>query len=338
MMGRSALLAATNSAVAPPVFGARFSDPGTLPPNFLQSSCFSPSGSAIVIGAFDSLFGYQWSSSGFGARISSPASGFPGTPHALAFSPSGDRVAGAHRSTPFIAIWSWSASGFGPKFANPATLPTSTSQVRASGIKFSPAGDSIVAALNTSPFVAAYSCNSTAFIAKLSNPGTAIPGQGRSVSFSPSGDAVAIGTDLGVSVYAWTSSGFGTKFANPAALVGSGQAISFSPLGDVIMVNENSFYPWSATGFGTKFTSSATLPAGARQAAWLPGQNGVLFAHDSSPFVSMFSWSASGIGAKASNPSSLPTGNCYTISVTPLGDAVAVGGLSSPYINAYRIS
>jgi hypothetical protein len=78
--------------------------------------------------------------------------------------------------------------------------------------------------------------------------------------------AVAHATSPYISVYPW-SSGFGTKYANPATLpAGTGYAVTFSPDGANIAVAHISspfisVYPWSS-GFGTKYADPATLPTG----------------------------------------------------------------------------
>ena len=80
--------------------------------------------------------------------------------------------------------------------------------------------------------------------------------------------AVAHGTTPFVSAYPWSSSGFGTKYANPATLpTGLGYSAAFSPSGAAIAVGHDitpfvSAYPWSSSGFGTKYANPATLPVG----------------------------------------------------------------------------
>ena len=64
--------------------------------------------------------------------------------------------------------------------------------------------------------------------------------------------------------YAW-SSGFGTKYADPASPPSyAGSGITFNPTGDAFAVAHLfnpyiSAYPWSA-GFGSKYANPATLP------------------------------------------------------------------------------
>jgi hypothetical protein len=81
--------------------------------------------------------------------------------------------------------------------------------------------------------------------------------------------AVSHATSPFITAYPWSSSGFGTKFANPATLPpGVGNGVAFTASGDAMAVSHAfspiiTAYPWSSSGFGTKFANPATLPAGA---------------------------------------------------------------------------
>ena len=80
--------------------------------------------------------------------------------------------------------------------------------------------------------------------------------------------AVAHETTPRITVYPWSSSGFGTKFANPLTLpTGDGNGVSFSPSKNAIVVVSTltpyvTAYPWSSSGFGTKYTNPVTTPTG----------------------------------------------------------------------------
>ena len=70
-----------------------------------------------------------------------------------------------------------------------------------------------------------------------------------------------------VAAYAWSSAGFGAKFANPSTLPAGGEGdVSFSPAGTELALAHAgtpfvTAYPWSSAGFGVKFADPATLPA-----------------------------------------------------------------------------
>ena len=69
-----------------------------------------------------------------------------------------------------------------------------------------------------------------------------------------------------LSLYPWSSNGFGTKYSNPATLpTGSGNGIAFTSTSNAVAVAHSTTpfitaYPWNAgTGFGTKYTNPATI-------------------------------------------------------------------------------
>jgi hypothetical protein len=155
--------------------------------------------------------------------------------------------------------------------------------------------------------------------------------------------AVGHATTPNVTAYPWSSStGFGTKFTDPATLpAGTGTGVAFTAAGDAIAVADNSSpyvtaYPWSISGFGTKFTNPATLPAGSGTGvAFSPAGNAIAVAHDTTPFITAYPWSGSGFGTKFANPATLPTGQGNGVAFTPAGDAIAVAHTTSPFITAY---
>jgi hypothetical protein len=68
--------------------------------------------------------------------------------------------------------------------------------------------------------------------------------------------------------YPWSSSGFGTKYANPSTpLTAQADGVDFSPSGAVIAIGADAFpwlsvYEWnSSTGFGLKYANPATTPS-----------------------------------------------------------------------------
>ena len=81
-------------------------------------------------------------------------------------------------------------------------------------------------------------------------------------------NTIAVGhfTTPRVSAYPW-SSGFGTKYSNPATLPPDQvNGVAFSPSGADIAVAHFvtprvTAYPWSS-GFGAKYSDPATLPTG----------------------------------------------------------------------------
>ena len=75
--------------------------------------------------------------------------------------------------------------------------------------------------------------------------------------------AVAHDTTPFVTAYPWSTTGFGTKVADPASLPAStGNGVAFTPSGSDVAVAAGSTvyaYPWTTSGFGTKYTNASGL-------------------------------------------------------------------------------
>ena len=248
-------------------FGAKFSDPATLPTFHGQGIAFSPNGDALVVGMADVpyIHAYAWSALGFGTKFADPSPALPDYANGIAFSPAQDVVFIASGTSPRIYAYAWSAAGFGAKFSDPATLPAGA----ANAVAITAAGDFVAVAHNTTPFVSAYPWSGAGFGTKFTDPATLPTSAGQSVAFSPSGDALAVAhsNPPHISVYAWSGAGFGSKFADPSGFgTASGADVAFTSTGDAIAVAVGATpfinaYAWSAAGFGAKFSDPATLPA-----------------------------------------------------------------------------
>ena len=257
-------------------FGARYADAATISATVIACATFSSQGNAIAVAnsSATNIEAWRWDSqAGFGTKYSNPGTGTASATRAVAFHPSDTAIAVSSSSSPYINAYAWtSASGFGTKFANPATLPAGGPQLGSpKSIAFSPAGDAVAIAHNTSPFVTVYPWSGAGFGTKFANPATLPVSNGFSVAFSPAGDAIAVtnGGSPAVTVYAWSGAGFGSKYTNPGTLPTGSYASAFTPNGDTIAVADigSPFiraYPWSsATGFGTVYADPSTLPTAA---------------------------------------------------------------------------
>ena len=238
----------------------------------------------------------------------------------------------ASTSSPYANVYSWdSATGFGTKYANPTTLPTDYG----SSVCFSPDGYSVIFAMNSYPGLAAYAWNVNGFGTKYADPGTA-PTVVLSVTFSPAGDAVAVGTTASLSFSAWPwsrSSGFGTKYSDPSSsLSGIANSVAFNPAGNAIVVGGAgdclAAWAWSSAGFGSRYSTPAFNKI-VNSVKFTPAGNAVVAAHDTTPYIAAWPWSGSGFGTKYSDPSLLPANNGYSISVTSAGDYVGIQDTSS---------
>ena len=139
-------------------------------------------------------------------------------------------------------------------------------------------------------------------------------GAGYAVAFTPNGDALAVShaNSPYITVYPWSTSGFGTKYSNPASLpdeVRFSHGVAFNSYGDQLLVGTwtGSYvaaYPWSTSGFGTKYANPSTSSGGSTQAlAFHPSANAVAICPPLT-YINVYNFSASGFGTKFSNPSS----------------------------------
>ena len=91
----------------------------------------------------------------------------------------------------------------------------------------------------TSPYISAYSWSGLGFGSKFSNPSILPTGEGNSVAFSPSSDAIAVVHDNSprITVYPWSNAGFGSKFSDPSTPIpGLALGVAFNPSGTVVAV------------------------------------------------------------------------------------------------------
>ena len=154
--------------------------------------------------------------------------------------------------------------------------------------------------------------------------------------------AVAHSTTPYISAYRFTSSGFGTKFADPTTLpTGAGNGVAFTSAGDVIAVAHTttpfiSAYSFSGAGFETKFYDPATLPAGNGDAvAFTSADDAIALAHAGTPFISAYPWSSTGFGTRFTDPATLPASLGNGVAFNPAGTALAVAHNTSPNISVY---
>ena len=156
--------------------------------------------------------------------------------------------------------------------------------------------------------------------------------------------AVSHNTSPYLTAYPWSSSGYGTKYADPATLPGnSGTSVAFSAAGNAIATCYSAVspyvaaYAWTGAGFGAKYANPATTPSGAGMSvAFSPDGNAVALSIFSSPYIEAYAWtSASGFGTRYSNPATLPTGSGAEVAFSPASDAIAIAHTTSPLITAY---
>jgi hypothetical protein len=183
--------------------------------------------------------------------------------------------------------------------------------------------------------------------AKFAAPTTLPDSGGTSVAFNPAKNALAFAS-VGaphVHAWAWSASGFGSKFAAPGAVTGDNIIdVTWSPNGNTILASGNSdlknvslsAYSWS-NGFGTRY-AYPQQPLGVSGAVgWAPGSNYVVVPGSSVPWVDAYGFSPSGWGTKLATPNSFSF-TTYSMQFNAAGNIIFSAGSSSPYIFAHAWS
>jgi hypothetical protein len=288
-------------------FGTRFADPTVLPTGSARGVSFSPSGQAVVFGHITTPFitAYRWTAAaGFGAKYVNPAALPPGNGNSIIFNKAGTVVFVATDGvTNGTSVYPWSdATGFGTRFSNPSSAIPNASR----GVALSANEQLIAITTANSPFINVYVwSNTTGFGTKFADPAVLPPGEGRpGVAFNPSTTALAMIHDSSgapsISVYRWSSAGFGAKFSNPPGVgfnaspaVGS---VQFNKAGDVILWTNTNVEPrvyafqWSDSGFGQQLNVAPAVGIDLRVVFLNSRENTLLAGLNQSPFIAAFTW------------------------------------------------
>jgi len=199
--------------------------------------------------------------------------------------------------------------------------------------------------------------SSTGFGAKFPDPSSFTGGQGAAISFTPSGNAVAVfgggssdpknPSSFRLAAYPWSTGGFGTKFSDPSFRPqGNCRAGAFSSSGaEIVFGGEVGLspaifrmlaYSWSGSGFGASLAYPSTAISGSpTDFSFTPSNNAIAVAQELSPFISAYVWSSSGFGAKFSDPASLPMQvQAESCAFNPSGNALAVAHYSNVFLGS----
>lgn len=299
-------------------FGAKFSNPATLPAASAQDVTFSSDNNFIAVSANNNTTPagvYPWSATGFGTQYSSPV--FPGSAgRGVRFNSAVNAIALGTTGSPYINTYAWS-SGWGSKYSNPATLPNDLGN-QSRNLNFNQNGSAIAIGSDSSPYVFAYPF-SGGYGTKYANPATLPPALTFDYHWSSNGADVLMNTNGTPSqlAYKW-SSGFGTKYSDPATATGS-NGLALNKANDVVGIATGGAPYYGAyaytvgTGWGTKYTNPATTWGfSGSGAAW--NFNDTVFggSGSGSPYSGAIAWSG-GFGSKYADPAILPQGTTASI-------------------------
>lgn len=352
-------------------FGAKYANPDPLPTGIGYAVSFTYTGDALAVGHATSpyLSVYAWTSSGFGSKFTNPGVAMTATVTALEFAPDASAIcaaanmtsAGQHR------IYPWSSSGFGTAFDLSVNSPYVNSTAER-GVAWSTVGNPqnaqrIFAVANAiTPYIFAYPWAGSEFGTRYANPAVLTASGGRACAFTPSGNAIVVGTSATavtyLHAYAFTANnGFGTKYAGPGTNTASAvTSVKYAPDGDSVVASFNTAprvrgYPWTTgSGFGTAFSNpTSAVPAGAFGMDIHPDSDAVIVTTNSTTaadYLIAYAYdSATGFGTAYANPATAlngrPSGGTGTtgtnnVRFSPNGNYVAIAHLVSPYVSVYN--
>ena len=284
------------------------------------------------------IAGYAFSASGWGAKYANPAAFFNSSVFGVDTSPDNATVYGQVASSGQQSAWAWTvASGFGTKYTNASGnvgLGRGVKRI-ASNVFFS--GDG-------TPFIRAYPwSNSTGFGTGYPNP-SPLPVSSATSPYNNLGGtstavAVTSASQPRVNVYAWSVSGFGTRYTDTTIAVIGTQVRAVHLNDQYVSIGNGSspfthVYPWSdSTGFGTKYANPGTLVTGGVYSAEMTiSKTAVGFASQGSPGGRVYNWSSLGFGTSTASTSGT---NTYAFAFAKEEDAVFFGGVTAPYLYAY---
>jgi hypothetical protein len=201
-------------------------------------------------------------------------------------------------------------------------------------------------------FVSMYPWTNTGWGAKFAEPAVLPASTPRSMASTPSGKSIAVGWSGAssappyVSVYAWSGSGFGAKFSDPATSLDGGNGLTFNPDSSILVVSMSTTFPrisaynWNdTTGWGTRLSAVGfSTPGLAYNGKFSADGNSLIIPHATSPYITAFPWSISGPGTRFSNPSTLPSNTCTSVSLNASQNKVAVSQSTSPFMHEYAYS
>jgi WD40 repeat protein len=313
-------------------FGAKFSNPATLPTNAGYAVSFTNNGRDILVGHATTPYvsAYPWSASGFGTKYTDPAGGAGGTIYNIAVNSVSNTVFFATgNATRYLQAWSFtSGTGWGSRYADPDASPNNSSVV------VNRENDLVVIGST------AYKWSSiTGWGLKYSAPTTALDGGVYGTEINKSSTVLffavnALTTGYLINAYEFTNGvGYGTKLSAPASMSinqGSASTLGGNPIkltnaNDAIAAGHDSatynyirVWPWnnSTKTYGTEYSAPATIPQGTvTGVAFSPDDRYIAVSFFASPYIAVYPWnSTSGFGTRFSDPATLPQGNARGIS------------------------
>lgn len=266
----------------PSGFGPKYSNPASIVNIGHGRECaVSPDSTVAVVGGDNTPYiaAYQIDPvTGFGNTYSNPATLPNGQCYALAFNRAGNAIAygqvptGSPTNAKSLIVYRWNnTTGFGTLYTTSAFLPSSST---VTDVDFARDDSAIVMTSGASPYVRGIAWdNTTGFGTVKAGPATVPSNQTYKIRFNNANNVVGVCSIVSpyVFMYAWSASGFGTKFADSATLSAGANAIDFTLNDDALIIGQNSSpyissYRWNnSTGFGVRWANPTTIPSHATE-------------------------------------------------------------------------
>lgn len=258
-------------------------------------------------------------------------------------------IAMSSQSSPGIQAYRFDDKGWGAEY-------TRQSNVTAAQYAAAISANVIVTGGDSSPYIHAWAWDVlSGFGTKFSNPSSAVsPGatglRGAYINAASTVVFAAIVPSPYVAAYTFSaSSGFGTKWSNPATIpTAYSYAIAVNPAGTYVAFGNGGspylfVYPYT-TSFGTKVADpSSAVTAGATKVSWANESVMHMSLDASTPWVNSYAWSGSSFGTKFSAPAATPAATGYgigsdaaaTLVVSMNAEASGPGIHGWPWSNGY---
>lgn len=288
------------------------------------------------------------SPAGFGAKLASPATTPSGEGLGIAFSPSNKSLVVTSRTgNGLVHAYPFSQKSglIGVRFA----VPPGLSGTYAYKPGFHPDGGTIAIPMQDGAAVKAYIwSDSLGFGAAFSDPlSYASVGAGNCAKFTPSGDACFLwkgGLNGTIQSWAWSSMGFGAKFASPSLVPASARDGVFTA--DSVIVSHTTYpyiseWVWSSAGFGAARASPVTPPPNESGFGDMnKSKTAFVFANSGSGDMSpaAYNYTTSGIGGQILKADGLPSNGHRAAAFNKSGDMVAFSYSSSPFVQVNSFS
>lgn len=213
--------------------------------------------------------------------------------------------------------------------SSPATLPVTPQRCH-----YSHDGNYLAVSSFSSPYVIIYDTTTTPY-SKLSDPGTLPTGSCFSVKFNNAGDKLAVGYNTDAIIYNFPS----LTVDGVIDLPGTPREFSWNS-DDSLLAVGMSDGPTFAEIYETSGYTLEEVPAvqpagGARSCSFISGGNRLVFAHATSPYLTVYDtndWS------KIADPSTIPSAICYGIAASDDGSEFTITTSGTEQLLRYKSS